>query len=127
MIPQKQCNKAGCRNLVNYTVRYCRKHEQVSEKQNYQDRVAKDGKYLHFYNGRSWRTLSRLYRLKNPICEVCLLNNVIKKADVVDHILEVKDRWDLRLDEKNLQSMCHSCHNTKTAEEKRRRKATIKG
>jgi 5-methylcytosine-specific restriction protein A len=39
----------------------------------------------------------------------------------VDHIVERSDDDSKRLNWDNLQSLCHSCHNIKTAEEKRKR------
>ncbi|MFS1513957.1 HNH endonuclease [Chengkuizengella sp. SCS-71B] len=40
---------------------------------------------------------------------------------MVDHITPIKEDWSLRLDLCNLQSLCHCCHNKKTAEEVSRR------
>lgn len=122
MKPKKQCNKPGCRELVAYNIRYCNRHTSSEGQQVYADRVAVDERYLQFYNSKRWRTLSKLYRINNPICENCFKNGIVRKADVVDHIVEVKDCWDKRLDETNLQSLCHTCHNAKTQREKKRRR-----
>ncbi|MDT2597763.1 HNH endonuclease [Enterococcus dongliensis] len=52
---------------------------------------------------------------------MCLKEGVIRKADITDHVQELRDRWDLRLDESNYMSLCHSHHNLKTRQEKARR------
>ncbi|MGQ5518782.1 HNH endonuclease signature motif containing protein [Enterococcus gallinarum] len=128
MKPKKQCNHAGCVKLVDYDTRFCTQHEQARPKQTYHERKAKDGKYLSFYNSKSWRKASELYRLSNPVCVECLKQNIIRKADVVDHIVEIKDDWNKRLDIDNFQSLCHRHHNAKTKQEQQKRLGrTLKG
>lgn len=123
MKPKKQCNHAGCKNLIEYTQNYCDKHSKDKvETSLYAYRKNTGGKYFKFYRSKSWINLSYLYRLKNPCCEKCLELGLIRKADVVDHIIEIRDDYEKRLDETNLMSLCHSCHNKKTAKEKKKRK-----
>jgi len=45
------------------------------------------------------------------MCQSCLKNNKIKKADVVHHIKELEDYPELGLTLSNLESLCHKCHN----------------
>jgi len=121
----KQCRHAGCNNLVDYTVTYCDKHEeqhQTSIHDTYKKRKQRGGKYHAFYKTRRWRRLSELQRIKQPMCEVCLEQGIIKKADVADHIIEIRDDWSKRYDETNLSSLCHFHHNQKTEKEKAKRK-----
>ncbi|MCD5030340.1 MULTISPECIES: HNH endonuclease signature motif containing protein [Enterococcus] len=123
MKPRKLCNKAGCRVLVDYNQSYCEKHKRTKVSNvSYSSRKADGGKYFAFYKSRAWEKMSYIYRLNNPCCEQCLKAGVIHKADVVDHIVEIRDDYSRRLDEKNLQSLCHACHNKKTAIEKKKRK-----
>ena len=127
MKPRKLCNKAGCRELVDYNESYCEKHKQAKVNNvTYSNRKDRGGKYFMFYKSRAWEKMSYLYRLNNPCCERCLKAGVVRKADVVDHIVELRDDYSKRLDESNLQSLCHACHNQKTAIErqKRNQKAT---
>ncbi|MCU6709413.1 HNH endonuclease [Paenibacillus sp. J5C_2022] len=56
----------------------------------------------------------------NYLCQNCLDVKRFVNADVVDHTLPISLRWDLRLTLNNLRSLCHACHNAKTAEDKRR-------
>lgn len=121
---KKQCNHAGCKVLIPYNQVYCNKHTRKpkqSDADRYEYRKAKGGKYFKFYHSKEWRKASELYRLNNPCCEDCLLDGVIKKADVVDHMKELRDDWSKRLDEENFRSLCHYHHNKKTRMEREKR------
>ncbi|MDN7145346.1 HNH endonuclease [Liquorilactobacillus mali] len=122
-VPMKQCNHAGCRTLVPFNERYCVKHKQALNKYRYNKRMynSDESKYQQFYKSTAWRRLSRRFLENNPICVKCYEDGVIRKADVVDHVQEVKDNWSRRLDESNLQALCNSHHNTKTRNERKKR------
>lgn len=124
MKPQKRCNKSSCRKLIDYDHTYCDEHKSKKnfQKSEYYERKQKDGKYFLFYKSTSWTKLSKLYRYTNPCCEICLKEGKIVKVDVVDHIIEIRDDWELRLDESNLMSLCHEHHNRKTRQAQRDRK-----
>jgi len=125
MKPQKQCNHAGCNKLVDYTTKYCEKHEAMKKPQqtdSFEYKRKKYGKYHAFYKTRHWRRLSELQRIKQPLCEMCLEQGIIKKADVADHIIEIRDDWSKRYDDSNIMSLCHSCHWIKSKEEREKRK-----
>jgi len=71
-----------------------------------------------FYWSKEWRAM-REYILQrdNYECIQCKRQGIVTSHDVatliVDHILELKDRPDLRLDEDNLQVLCHYHHELK--------------
>ena len=72
-----------------------------------------------FYRKSAWRKLRKIVLEKNPLCVHCLENDgVVKQADVVDHIVPIKKNG-AKLDESNLQGLCHKCHNRKTYYENR--------
>ena len=48
------------------------------------------------------------------LCQDCLDIGITEVARVVDHVIELKDNWDLRLDDDNLRPLCQTCHNRKT-------------
>ncbi|EOI42832.1 hypothetical protein UIS_00691 [Enterococcus faecium EnGen0313] len=124
MKPRRLCNKAGCRTLVDYNESYCDKHRPTKvSTTTYQQRKEQGGKYFWFYKSKPWKHASYQYRLNNPCCEKCLKAGIVRKADVVDHIIEIRDDYSKRLDEENLQSLCHACHNQKTAVERQKRKS----
>lgn len=73
-----------------------------------------DPELAKLYNTTKWRKLRLYYIKRNPLCVMCKEKNIIKKADVVDHIKEVADggnMWDYR----NLQSLCDPHHRSKTS------------
>ncbi|WP_408692970.1 HNH endonuclease [Vibrio fortis] len=70
------------------------------------------------YQSTKWRKLRARKAKANPICEECLTYNVIKPLDVVDHVKEILDYPELAYTFSNLRSLCHSCHNAKTAKAK---------
>lgn len=122
---KKQCNHAGCRILVEYSQKYCDKHKRFekpkSDYDKYVNRKKIGGRYFKFYHSKEWTKASQLYRINNPCCKECLDEGIIRKADVVDHITELRDNWSKRLDDSNFMSLCHRHHNAKTREERRKR------
>ena len=51
---------------------------------------------------------------------MCLLKGIVKKADLVDHIVPIREDWSKRLDSTNLQSLCYRCHREKTRKDHQR-------
>lgn len=125
MKPMKQCNWAGCNNIVPYDERYCEKHKKHINKYRYHKRMyaSDESKYQQFYKSTQWRKMSRHWLERNPICVKCYEQGIIRPAQIVDHVHEIKDDWSRRLDETNLQSLCRTCHNRKTKAEKLKREA----
>ena len=74
------------------------------------------------YNTR-WSNISRLYRIANPLCELCLLQGKATDASpgdrkgVTDHIIRVTAGGHPR-DAANFATLCKSCHDRKSALEK---------
>ena len=74
-----------------------------------------------FYQGKVWRSISKAYRRRHPVCVHCMAAGRVTPADMVDHIIPVRVQWELRHDAKNLQALCHPCHNAKTKRDRLRR------
>lgn len=125
MAVMKRCNHAGCKELIPYNQTYCSKHEKKrvysAKYDEYDNRKRIGGKYFKFYHSKAWQNTSKLFRYNNPLCKDCLESGIYRKADVVDHIVEIRDDFSKRLDWDNLQSLCHDCHNRKTRAERERR------
>ncbi|WP_303753833.1 HNH endonuclease signature motif containing protein [Enterococcus sp. S86.2] len=125
MKPKKQCNQAGCKVLVDFDTPYCDKHKrkQTAAYDQYQNRKATGGKYFAFYHSKQWEKLSKLHKYREPICVECYKEGIIKKVDVADHVIPIRTKagWDRRLDDNNLQSLCHFHHNIKSRKEKMER------
>ena len=75
---------------------------------------------LTFYNSKAWRILSTQQRRLHPLCQICLANGHTKAGAHTDHIKAIEDGGDL-LNPANLQTLCISCHSTKTIKEQRTR------
>lgn len=118
--PLRPCNKTGCRSLTEN--RYCKEHEYLhAENHRKYNRFIRDKKTDSFYKSKSWvLTRQQVLIRDNGLCQHCLTNKKITLAEMVDHVVPIKVRWDLRLTLSNLQSLCNACHNTKTSEDKRK-------
>lgn len=125
--PKRPCKRPGCYELV--AKAYCEKHQPQSpprsrreHDQKYQE-TRTDYKHHLFYNSDAWKRLRKWKLRRAPLCEHCECKGKVKPAEMVDHIVEIKDDWSLRLKKDNLQSLCWRCHTAKTLAERRKRKA----
>jgi len=105
--PLRLCSKPGCSRLTRK--RYCGIHQSQMEAQYNRER----GSAHERGYGRRWRKIRKAFLKDNPFCVSC--GDV---ATEVDHIIPKtqggKDEYD------NLQSLCKSCHSSKTAKENNR-------
>lgn len=117
---KKPCAYPGCSKLVSGQT-YCEKHFKEVEKkrQKLYDRYQRNKKIARFYSNARWQKLRDRKLKHDPLCEHCL-PDVVTPATEVDHIIPVEVDWSRRLDWNNLQSLCHSCHMKKTAEDKKK-------
>lgn len=109
-MPSKPCKKPGCPNLIKTKDRYCAAHASRDSR-----RTKKTDK---LYGSYRWKQVRALKRKLSPLCELCLSEGKTTLAQMVDHIVEVKDGGE-RFDIDNLQSLCSACHNEKTAKNKK--------
>lgn len=117
---RKKCSYPGCRTYVDYKTRHCEEHNGQIDKD--YNRFTRDKESADFYNSMAWRRTRKAVLMEQPLCVRCLEEGVVETAVIVDHVIELKDDWEKRLDITNLHPLCRSCHNTKTAEEKQKRK-----
>lgn len=111
----KACNRCG--NLIPYGSAYCSKCipdvevRRIVCKRESDKRYNKkrDPKYVRFYGGVEWRTLSAKYTQDK--CYKCELCGAV--ATQVHHIqaIQTPDGWERRLDYTNLELLCTRCHN----------------
>ena len=70
-----------------------------------------------FYQSKEWK-LARAIRLDSePMCRNCRASGILSAASVVDHIVAIEAGGSM-LDQDNLQSLCESCHNSKTGRDR---------
>nr|DAH08110.1 MAG TPA: HNH endonuclease [Caudoviricetes sp.] len=74
-----------------------------------------------FYQSTAWRKVRAVKLSQDPLCEECARQGMAVPAQMVDHIRPINEGG-AALDMKNLQSLCHTCHNRKSGQEKHRRK-----
>ena len=72
-----------------------------------------------FYQGTQWRSLSKAYRRRHPLCAHCKGRGITTPCDMTDHVVPIRTAWDRRYDPTNMQALCHQCHNIKTARDRR--------
>ena len=73
--------------------------------------------FVWMYATQTWDALRTAQLLKEPFCRACTARGLRVRATDVDHIRDHKGDWTVFTDEGNLQSLCHSCHSRKTAQE----------
>ncbi|MCP3738806.1 HNH endonuclease [Rossellomorea sp. BNER] len=81
----------------------------------------RDEKYTQFYKSGGWRALrAEVYREQLGLCQPCKRDNKLVKGNVVDHLIPIREDYSLRLCKENCEVKCHSCHNKKTQDDKRK-------
>ncbi len=108
--PRRYCLAWPCQTLAVPGSSYCPDHQQPEAPK------ATDP----FYLSVRWRRFREWYIANHPLCVRCQADGYIVRATIVDHVVELKDGG-APYDESNTQSLCLSCHNTKTALERNRR------
>jgi 5-methylcytosine-specific restriction enzyme A len=71
-----------------------------------------------WFNTRRWKRLRRLQLAKQPLCQQCLAQNIIKIANVVHHKEQHKGNYELFW-HSELESVCEHCHNGKLQREEK--------
>ena len=66
-----------------------------------------------FYGKAKWKRVRNWYIHEHPMCESCAARGEVAMGRVVDHIKPIKNGG-APLDHTNLQTLCYSCHNSKT-------------
>lgn len=65
----------------------------------------------------AWDVLRAQHLVAEPACRKCGAAGRIVAARIVDHIVPIRRAPERRLDPTNLQSLCASCHQSKTGRE----------
>lgn len=112
---QPGCKAPNCPELAMKGYGRCEDHQKEFWR-NDSSVKRKTGEYNTFYKKTPWRNLRQLQLTDEPLCRECK-----QPATMVDHIIPIKQGGEL-LDQKNLQSMCDSCHARKRAQESRQRR-----
>ena len=106
-IKRKICSIHGV-----YTTKTC----ELCKKENTKtyDQTARNKESAAIYNSTRWRKVrTHILKRDGGICQMCGRS---EKSMIVDHIKEIKDGGE-PYSYDNLQTLCKSCHNIKTARE----------
>jgi 5-methylcytosine-specific restriction protein A len=98
-------------------VRYSTGNKQSSLKLSRKIADTKRGSASSRGYGTKWRKARDAWLMAYPLCAEHESKGVLVQANVVDHIVPHGGDWKLFWDRKNWQSLCTSCHNSKTAKE----------
>lgn len=113
----KLCNSYGCRELTKLKEKYCDKHkvielENIKRWRKSYDEKRQDDKYKKFYKSSRWKFLrSHVLKRDNYVCQECIKENKLTVCNTVHHIVSIKEDFSKALDEDNLITLCHECHN----------------
>lgn len=85
------------------------------KKREYNDYNGKRQKRQSVYNTTRWRDIRKAKLMKDPLCEICLLEDKTTLAEDVHHLNSFVDYEDnqaltLAFDSNNLCSVCKKCH-----------------
>ena len=112
--PLRPCRHPGCSALTREG--YCPQHKPKPNPKRSPRRAS--AAYHGWYSLAVWTDDLRPGQLmREPWCRACAKRGIHTRATVVDHVTPHKGDWALFTDRGNLQSLCKSCHDRKTARE----------
>ncbi|MDR6883125.1 HNH endonuclease signature motif containing protein [Bacillus sp. 3255] len=84
-----------------------------TEEDRYYDKFKRDKDSKAFYNSTDWQKVRKQALTRdNYLCRRCFSKKKLVPADMVHHIIPLRDDREKGLDLDNLESLCNSCHNT---------------
>ncbi len=95
---------------------YCEAHRPLVHRDYGRARRGFDGE-VRFYQSSPWRAVRAAFLRSHPLCAACAAVGGSVAARVVDHVVPLKDGG-ARFAANNLQALCVSCHNRKSATER---------
>lgn len=101
--PLRPCAHPGCTELIRDS-RYCPIHRTVARAIDNNRPASQDRGYdTRWVQVRTW------WRKRHPMCADCLNAGVVRRADLVHHIVPI-GAGGARYDHANLVSLCVLCH-----------------
>ena len=106
MLMGHACSHPRCSAIVR--TKYCDEHKHI------QSDVLRDtrGTTSEQGYGTTWQKVRKIHLFKNPLCEVCKQQGIVKPANEVHHKNALRNGGTNEVD--NLQSLCKSCHSKRT-------------
>jgi 5-methylcytosine-specific restriction protein A len=83
-----------------------------SAEDKYYDKFKRDRDSKSFYNSSSWSSVREQALIRDHyLCQHCLKEKKLVSADMVHHIVPIRDDKDKAVELENLLSLCNPCHN----------------
>lgn len=105
-MPMRLCPAQGCPKLLGPGERTCPEHAYLVPPPPNDGRPTPSGRGYDY----DWQIFRKWFLARHPVCERCRR----KSAVDVHHKITLKSGG-RRLDEKNCEALCHSCHSRVTA------------
>lgn len=118
---KKLCTQPGCKTIVDNGEYRCALHpapKPVFVRKEKYGHHYHDGKNIYWTN--RWKKITAIVKAEQPVCARCDELGLATPVVIVDHIKELEDGGD-PFDRSNLEGLCFSHHNNKTAREKKAR------
>ena len=110
----KPCRHAGCGALVHDGSGFCGEHQADRKIGKFGDE-RRGSRQSRGYGAEWEQTRKRILSRDNGLCQPCLQGGRLRPATQVDHVVpKAEGGTD---DDSNLQAICKSCHQAKTAAE----------
>ena len=110
----RKCRHLGCGELVRSGAGYCAAHVASAQAGKWAD-PSRGSRHDRGY-GSEWEIIrKRILRRDKGLCQVCLQTGRYRPAKAVDHIKSKAEGGDDA--DENLQAICKTCHDVKTADE----------
>ena len=108
MKPKRPCSYPGCPKLTDG--RYCEEHQKLMNQKYEKYGRPKEEKKRYGYR---WTKIRAAYIGQHPLCEQCLKEGRVTKAEEVHHIVPLGHGG--THDFRNLMALCKPCHSRITA------------
>lgn len=109
---KRECNVIGCTKLIDSRESYCEKHRKETKlkfHKNYNE-ISREKWLSDIYNSKLWCSTRFLKINQDPLCEKCRDFGIVRKAEIVHHIIPIREDPSLAYVVGNLQSVCRECH-----------------
>ena len=124
--PFKECRKIDCHKLTQDASGYCDEHRYLvadveADRQKYYDTHKRNKVTSKYYQSKEHKLWSYQVRSRaKGLCQRCSTASVPVIGDEADHIIPIDTPvgWERRMDIKNGQLLCHTCHMKKSAEDR---------
>jgi 5-methylcytosine-specific restriction protein A len=106
------CRHVGCRTLVS-SPGMCKLHKSQANREYNRQRAGLNVQTDKWYHTARWQKLRASILAAEPLCRMCVAEDRVTMAELVDHIKPVKFEGEF-WDRGNLQPLCTKCHEVKS-------------